>query len=337
MSGYNIQFEKLCEKVGIGYPLYEPRPIPGGLLHRMYDVSTESGRFAVKALNPEIMKRSGVYKQYMESEMIAHKLSQVIDVSFANSYGGNSVQEVDDQFYLIYDFKEGQSLKLNEITPEHAYKMGEVVAKIHDTDFSDLNIVNDNSDETRIFIWDRLLESGIEQNIEWQDLLNEKMDFIKSISDKMNEAYLELSAQTIICHGDLDPKNTLWHDDTPIIIDWESVGYSNPYHDFLDTALYWSENSGSLIDYNRLSAFIAGYKSSRIIDYSDWEKVLYSGYSAKLGWLEYSLKRSLGIECNDPEDQKIGTEQVYASFMDIEQYSKSIPGIVGFLSEKLSF
>lgn len=336
MNGYNIQIEKLFSKLGIGSFLYEPRPILGGLLHRMYDVHTSDGRYAVKALNPEIMKRSGVYRQYVESEKIAYKLSRVINVSFANSYAGNSVQEIDGQFYLIYDFKEGQSLKPNEITPEHAYKIGAVVAKIHSTDFYELNIVNDNSDKAHVFVWDKLLELGLEQNIEWQDLLNENMDFIKSISDKMNEAYLELSTQTIICHGDLDPKNVLWHEETPIIIDWESVGYYNPYHDFLDTAVYWSSNDDSSIDYERFSAFFDGSKSIKAIEYSDWEKVLNSGYSAKLGWLEYSFKRSLGIECNDSAEQKIGTEQVYATIKDIEQYSKSIPDIVTFISEKLS-
>jgi len=127
----------------------------------------------------------------------------------------------------------------------------------------------------------------------------------------------------------------LWYEETPIIIDWESVGYYNPYHDFLDTALYWSENRDSSIDYDRFSAFIDGYKSIKAVDYSDWEKVLYSGYSAKLGWLEYSLKRSLGIECNDTEDQKIGTKQVYASIMEMNQYSKSISGIIDFLDSKL--
>jgi len=335
MNGYNIQINKLCMKTGLGNLLFEPLPIQGGLLHKMYDVRTSTGRYAVKALNPEIMKRNGVYEQYVESEKIAHELSQVIDVSFANSYGGNCIQQVEGQFYLIYDFKEGQSLKLDEITPEHAYKMGSVVAKIHNMDFAGLKRENDNSDEARIFIWDRLLESGLEHSIEWYDLLNENIEFIKSISDRMNEAYLELSTQTIICHGDLDPKNVLWYEETPIIIDWESVGYYNPYHDFLDTALYWSANRDSSIDYDRFSAFIDGYKSIKAVDYSDWEKVLYSGYSAKLGWLEYSLKRSLGIECNDTEDQKIGTKQVYASIMEMNQYSKSISGIIDFLDSKL--
>lgn len=335
MSGYNIQIEELCKKTGIGCPLKEPRPILGGLLHRMYDVTTKSGRFAVKALNPEIMKRSGVYRQYVESEKIAHKLSQVIDVSSANSYDGNSVQEIDGQFYLIYDFLEGRSLEPDEIAPEHAYEIGAVVAKIHDTDFSELNIVNDNTDEARIFMWDRLAELGLEQNAKWQELLNESIDFIKTISDKMNEAYLELSSYEIICHGDLDPKNALWHEGKPIIIDWESVGYYNPYHDFLDTALYWALNSDLPIDYNRLSAFIDGYKSIRSIEYKDWENALYSGYSAMLGWLEYSLKRSLGIECNDPQDRKTGTEQVFVSIREINQYSKSIPEIMDFLNAKM--
>jgi hypothetical protein len=62
---------------------------------------------------------------------------------------------------------------------------------------------------------------------------------------------------------------------------------------------------------------------------------LNSGYSAKLGWLEYSLKRSLGIECNDPADQKLGTGQVGPTIDDILQYEKHVPEIIDFMNSNL--
>jgi hypothetical protein len=34
-----------------------PISVTGGLLHRMYALQTTSGRYAIKALNPEIMYR----------------------------------------------------------------------------------------------------------------------------------------------------------------------------------------------------------------------------------------------------------------------------------------
>lgn len=50
------QIEKLCRLL-LGEIMGEPVPVPGGLLHSMYRVETKQGRYAVKALNPEIMRR----------------------------------------------------------------------------------------------------------------------------------------------------------------------------------------------------------------------------------------------------------------------------------------
>ncbi|MBQ6024813.1 MAG: hypothetical protein IJL20_04275 [Lachnospiraceae bacterium] len=35
-------------------------PVSGGLMHKMFKVQTSTGIYAVKYLNPEIMKRPGV-------------------------------------------------------------------------------------------------------------------------------------------------------------------------------------------------------------------------------------------------------------------------------------
>lgn len=103
----------------------------------------------------------------------------------------------------------------------------------------------------------------------------------------------------------------------------------------METALYWSQNEDMSIDYGRFLAFVDGYASVRPIECHDWQTVLYSGYSAKLGWLEYSLKRSLGIECNDPSEQKLGKAQVGPTIDDILQHEKHIPEIIDFMNAKL--
>lgn len=313
----------------------EPIPITGGFLHKMYDVFTESGRYAIKALNPNIMERKEAYNNYIMSERIASKLSAIIKVSCANCYNEGYIQEVDGQFYLIYDFIDGKSLKQCEITPMHAYKIGAVVANIHNTDFSELNIVNDNISEKQVFNWSSYLVQGQKSRMEWHDLLKENTDRLSSLVDKMNDAKAILSDNEIICHGDLDPKNVLWDNDNPIIIDWESSWYSNPYHDFLETALYWSQNPDMSVKYDVFSAFFNGYTSIRAMQSVDWQTVLYSGYSAKLGWLEYNLKRSLGIECADEAEQKLGMEQAVYTLNEILNYEKHNEEIIQYLHIKL--
>ncbi len=59
---YNLQFEKLCDMLELGEIVGVPKAISGGLLHRMYSVETTQGKYAVKALNPQIMLSSSSYK-----------------------------------------------------------------------------------------------------------------------------------------------------------------------------------------------------------------------------------------------------------------------------------
>ncbi len=57
MSALSTMLSVLCEKYGLGTMQKEPLAVKGGLLHRMYRVTTDQGDYAVKLLNPDIMKR----------------------------------------------------------------------------------------------------------------------------------------------------------------------------------------------------------------------------------------------------------------------------------------
>ena len=57
---YNLKFEKLCNTLNLGALVGVPEAIPGGLLHRMYAVETTQEKYAIKALNPQIMLRPRV-------------------------------------------------------------------------------------------------------------------------------------------------------------------------------------------------------------------------------------------------------------------------------------
>lgn len=58
--GYGDEFMKiteLCIKYALGKIIEEPKLVTGGLMHKMYHVSTDQGEYAIKLLNPDIMKR----------------------------------------------------------------------------------------------------------------------------------------------------------------------------------------------------------------------------------------------------------------------------------------
>jgi thiamine kinase-like enzyme len=110
----------------------------------------------------------------------------------------------------------------------------------------------------------------------------------------------------------------------PVIIDWESAGYVNPIFDLLETAIYWSVKEEGTLDKDRFFSFLNGYRKVNEQLEADWKTALLGGFSGKLGWLEYNLKRSLGLECTDKAEQQLGTEEVVSTIELLKQYAKQI-------------
>jgi thiamine kinase-like enzyme len=198
-----------------------------------------------------------------------------------------------------------------------------------------MSIVSNSSYQERLIDWNYYLRVGQEQHAVWAGRLDDMTVMLYSITIDTNEASKALPACKVVTHGDLDPKNVMWVDNKPVIIDWESAGFINPLKDLICTALYWSEDTNGDTDKTRLTAFVSSYKECYgTLNYTiDWESALLSSLTDKIGWLEYSLKRSLWLDCADENEQKLGTEQVLVTFDSIERYLNQIIRIKKWLNE----
>ena len=332
---YNLQFEKLCNILKLGEIVGVPKALKGGLLHRMYAIGTTKGKYAIKALNPQIMLRPVAMQHFMSSERIVSVASNNIPALPAKKFNGTFMQEIDKQFYLVFDWVDGKSLKPNEINIVHCEKIGAILADIHMTDFSKLGIINDWSDNAELTDWNYYLKKGQENNTVWVNLLLEIIDKLYEWDAEANESAKQLASDMVISHRDLDSKNVMWSQDNPIIIDWESAGYTNPMQELTETAIYWSENEIGNIDKERFFAFIGGYKKRYGTLQANWRIVLVNGFSGKLGWLEYSLKRSLWIECTDEEEQRMGTAEVIGTINAIRRYADMISELEKWLNNEV--
>jgi len=332
---YNLQFEKLCSILQLGEIVDVPEKISGGLLHRMYAIKTTKGKYAIKALNPQIMLRDEAMQNFINSEEVANIVSNNISALPAKRFNETFIHQVDSQFYLVFDWVEGKSLKPNEIGIAHCEKIGSILANIHMIDFSELGIVNDWSDNEHITDWNYYLQRGKESNMRWVNLILEVVDRLYEWSTKAKKSLSLLAADIVISHRDLDPKNVMWSKGEPIIIDWEAAGYVNPMHELIETAIYWSEDEIGNIYKERFLAFIGGYKKIYGELKANWRTVLLNGFLGKLGWLEYNLKRSLGIECTDKEEQNMGTTQVIETINSLIYYSERIPELEKWLNNEI--
>ncbi|MDE7298697.1 MAG: phosphotransferase [Lachnospiraceae bacterium] len=358
-AGDENRLARLCRMLGLGKLTREPRALSGGFLHKMFEVNTETGHFAVKALNPEITARPGALKNFSVSEQIANRLKGIIPVGCARAFRGEYVQELDGQYYLVYDFLPGRALSAGEITPEHAARIGAVLAKIHGADFSGIKLSDGDFGESGEppVDWASFAAQGKERGASWSGRLEEMLPSLAMLTEKSRAAEAALSGGEVVCHCDMDAKNVLWHDGVPAVIDWEAAGLLPPCRDFLDTALYWSMKPGGRLDGQCFLAFLEAYRArgadggrnlskeagcerelpskqisgSESVRETDWEAVLYAGCAGRLGWLEYSLKRALGLCTADPAEQELGASQIVPTLDDIDSYTRLFPEIMELL------
>ncbi|MGR9049800.1 aminoglycoside phosphotransferase family protein [Halobacillus faecis] len=332
---YDLPFKRLCFNACLGEIVGPAEQIAGGLLHKMYLLETTKGKYAVKVLNPEIMKRPEAMMNYMNSERIANLASNHIPALPANIINGKSVHEINNQYYMVFEWMDGRILKPIDIRKVHSKRMGSILADIHNINFKDLDIAFDGLSNGPLIKWDDYLKKGLQASAEWAGLLNDNKDKLYEWESKSRKAAEVLSSDMVISHRDLDAKNVMWDQDSPVVIDWESAGYINPMQDLIETAIYWSYDGLGNINEERFMAFIKGYKKKYGVLQADWTRVLETGYSGKLGWLEYNLKRSLKMECSDEEEQKLGSAQVTETLLELRQYENSIPILLDLLNNKV--
>ena len=317
-----IQIEKLFNKYGLEKLIKEPKQVTGGLMHKMYQVITEHKKYAVKELNPSVMQRNGVMEHIVNSERIAKALDEVVPVITAMQFNGNPLLMLDEQYYMVFEWVDGMSIFPPHISSENCMNIGILLGKMHTADIM-IPDIHKERNETEIYEWNKYLLLGQETNAEWVDELSEMIDELKKWNKELYESCSLLSDYLVLSHRDLDPKNVMWIDDNPYIIDWESAGYVNPYQELLELLNYWADKGNGELDKDKFDALYNAYISIAGSCQVNWEMVLASGFGGMLGWLNYSFKRSLGIESVSLEEKKLGTEQAFSTMKALTQYAQN--------------
>lgn len=331
---YNLNFEKLCKKLSLGSLKDEPQQIFGGLLHRMYQLRTEKGEYAAKALNPQIMQRETAMRNYIFSEKVVRiAFDSGIKALPAIAINENSIHEIDGQYYLVFSWYDGKALTQNGVDINKCKIIGGLLAKIHNLDFSSIASTDENNFTVTATDWAKYVYKAKEQNIIWDSDFFEGVDTLYQIEKRANTAVQKISKNLVISHRDLNPKNVLWDgDDVPMIIDWEAAGTVNPSLELLEVALYWSGGEIEIPNKKAFCEVIDSYTKNGGTIGNNLEDILYSVFKGKLEWLEYNMKRSLRIECSSDEEQILGTKEVVETIQSIRDHSKLIPVLLEWLS-----
>lgn len=296
------KISKLFHETGLGSVVPPVEPVSGGFLHRMYRVRTEDRAYAVKHLNPLIMKRPDAPGNYEAAEKLESVLEDAgIPIVPALRLNGRKMQSVDGDFFYVFDWHDGKTTDWYHTSAEQCFLAGEILGRIHALEPK--NGVKEEAEESRID-FDGYLEKAEETDRELYTLLSENEAMLRHAEEELNRARKRLPDIVCISDEDMDPKNVMWEDGRPYVIDLECLSCGNPVSHALQLSLQWSGVTICDVDLSHIEAFFRGYLGAYDNGFRGYDEVFGIAYTW-LEWFEYNLKRALG-EAIDEDEKKMG-------------------------------
>lgn len=346
-----------CKIYSLGEIQGEPLTVEGGLLHRMYHVVTNQGNYAIKLLNPDIMRRPDALRNMVNSEHIAqclaeygtagaskpitmsepeaNRLSSAIPVVAALKFQGqhllclehvgndlptDSSVDIARQYAIVYPWLNAQSLFPPKIGIIHCRKVGHILGQIHHAEIEpeEMPYKLDKEETKRpLYDWQGYLTLAQKQQVPWLSQYETMLPDLCRWDQAAVDAMESVHSYQVISHRDLDPKNILWQGEQPYLIDWEAAGYVNPYQELLEVLNYWGCDETGRYDPALCQALLQAYTHFMDLREVDWTPIFACSCDGMLGWLEYTLKKSLGLEGDDSAQ---GTQQMLAAYRDLQRY-----------------
>lgn len=331
-----MNIEKYCLINNLGNVVNITK-LTGGLMHKMFKVETDKGVYAIKVLNPEVMSREEAYDNFVVSETIANKAKENgIDVSCAIKINDNYLNKFEDMYYMVFNFVNGKTLKDEEITIEHCKKIGDTLSKIHSLNYKDIGLESNIIKYKKLYDWESYINNPNFSNMSYKELYLNNYKKYNSMLKRANERFNDTNIVQTICHRDMDPKNVMWDNDNPIVIDWESASLANPYRELLEDALSWSGFLSNNFNQDKFVAVIEAYSKNIDIKDVEWYDVICGNLVGRFGWLKYNLERSLGIKSDDLEEMKLAENEVSKTIDEINRYLDLIGTMYDIINELIT-
>ncbi len=319
--------EKLFNELGLEKITSPIAPVSGGFMHRMYKVTAGGKTYAVKHLNPEIMKRASAMDNYKKAEKLEAILEKNgIPILPALTFDGKKMQEIDGEFFYIFEWHKGSITDWNNITPEQCWKAGNIQGKIHGIKIEriesaeQIDSAKPAAPELSTINWNEYLSQATTDAMktdpsifnthskEVASLLKENLPLLNYAQRELNKARKALPNIITIIDEDMDPKNVMWENGEPIVIDLECLDYGNPVSSAIQLSLQWSGITLCDFDAEKQKAFFQGYLASYDNGFRDYKSVFGLTYTW-IEWLEYNIQRALGA-CQDKAEQEMGLAEI---------------------------
>ena len=155
----------------------------------MYKVVTDKGIFAIKELNLGVMKRKDAYSNFIFSEKVSEiAIQNGITGIGALRVNNEVITKIDNNYYMIFEWLDGRTLKADEITEEHCKIIGEVLAKIHNIDFTEIEDEKIKSINLEFYDWNKYIDVAEKNNKAYASLLKQNTELLYELNEKSIKA-----------------------------------------------------------------------------------------------------------------------------------------------------
>ena len=296
---YNVQIRDFCKKY-----LEEAKSvssIPNGVNNRVYLVETVGGKYVFKAINPTKSKDDDIERLEASEHIGVLAKEKGASCIVAKRINDKYVNLLKGQYYVVYDFFDGETKASEKITLKNCFEMGTQLAKIHNIPF---NKEDDFTSKARTFsygavelshkvIWEDYMEKATKFSPDWLSDMEKKLPALYELFDYSLAPFLSfIPSDIVLSHNDLHPENVMWKDNVPYAIDWETAGFIDATFDCLHMAMRWATarvDEKRVIDKVKLYAFLEGYSKERSINVENIELAMYIIFYRRLNSLRFAL------------------------------------------------
>lgn len=316
-----MKFDAIVNQLNLGIILEQPTLLTGGITNEVYKLVTSTGTYVIKIINKNnIDTNPNLLSKIEQSESISQiAYKNNITAIIALKYNDKFIQQINNQYYLIYNWCNGNIKLTKEITLLDLKQVATLLAQLHQ-----IKVISNHIEKYSKINYKKYYDLLIDSKEEWAIFFCNNYNKLSSIYDKVYSSYLKLSNNVSYVHKDLNRKNILWDNNIPYIIDWETSTIGNPSIDFFNSAWFLTAD----IDEDKFYTFAKTYLSLNKIN--DVEDSANCSIIEECNWLEYSLKRALGYYKSDIE---IGKKSVQPSMTEIMNYYDKIPLMLEILNK----
>ena len=299
---------QLAREVCARFSLPEPTrvaPAIGGLQHRLLRLDFSQGEpRALKILSPRLAQTEEAIRRFERAETLALRCAQngVPAMVALQQPEGRFVGLIENVYFLLYPWAEGEVLPPHAVSTERAALMGAFLAQIHTLKvrFPEQNAPVPEAFEDGHF--EELGRRADQQNASWAGRLTEVVQDLERLNARARDAQLELQRDWVMGHLDFDQKNVLWNArDEPVILDWEQAKPISPALEALGAGLLWAGQSAGAASKSTFLAWLAGYRTRNELRLEDLELATEGVLGKWMIWLEFNFGRLLDTQLDERE------------------------------------